>query len=241
MDIGKAFSFVGDDPRWVNKILIGGGLVFAGILTSITVVGGLVLFAIVFGYCLQLTRNVIAGERQPLPEWADWGRLMGDGFKSIAVSLALGVPILLIYLLFGIPSAVLNAASETGTSDAGMVVLGIGVCLALPLALITTLISPIAIGRLAATGSIGQALKLGGILTTLRANFVTYLLVLLIGIVAGFISNLGLLACGIGLPFTAFYAYLVNYHLYGQAHRQTQGAQPGYGQPQQSYPQSSPF
>ena len=26
LDIGKAFTFVTDDPKWVTKVLIGGGL-----------------------------------------------------------------------------------------------------------------------------------------------------------------------------------------------------------------------
>ena len=67
MDIGKAFTFVGEDPKWVTKVLIGGGMLLFAIVLSITVIGGILVAAIVFGYLVQLTRNVIAGERTPLP------------------------------------------------------------------------------------------------------------------------------------------------------------------------------
>lgn len=241
MDIGKAFSFVTDDPKWVTKVLIGGGLILAGYLAIFTVIGWLFVFAIVFGYLVHLTRNVIAGEGQPLPEWANWGNLMVDGFKSFVVTLVLSLPLILVYLIFFIPAAVLNGTSDTGSSGAGAALSVIGSCVALPLALLVSLVSPIGIARYATTGNIGRALNIGAIVATLRANFVTYLLVLLMGIVTGFVSGLGVLACFIGLPFTAFYAQLVNYHLYGQAYHKAEGALPSYGQPQQPYPQSSPF
>lgn len=241
MDIGKAFSFVGDDPRWVNKILIGGGLVFAGYLASITVIGGIVIFAILLGYYLQLVRNVIDNQPRPLPEWENWGELLSDGLKSFVVILALSLPILLVLLVTYLPGVVLSATSETGTSGVGSGLILLGACLLLPLSLLLALVQPIAIGRYAMTRNIGQALNLGAIFATLRANFVTYLTVMLLSIATGFVGGLGLLACGLGLPFTLFYAQLVNYHLYGQAHRQTQGALPGYGQPQPPYPRASPF
>ncbi len=72
MDIGRAFTFVGDDPKWVQKLLIGGGLFLLGYLTSIILIG-IPIFLIVLGYLVQVTRNVIGGQDRPLPEWNDWG------------------------------------------------------------------------------------------------------------------------------------------------------------------------
>ena len=64
LDIGKAFTYVTEDPKWVSKVLIGGGLIIAGFLT---LVGWLFTLPVVGGYLILLLRNVIAGQPQPLP------------------------------------------------------------------------------------------------------------------------------------------------------------------------------
>jgi hypothetical protein len=240
-DIGKAFTFVTEDPRWVNKVLIGGGLIIAGILALVTIVGWLFVFAIVFGYLVQLTRNVIAGQERPLPEWANWGTLMSDGLKVFAVLIVLALPVIVVVLLFSVPGAVLNSLNSSGSTAAGNALGLIGTCLSIPLSILYYLLVPIAVGRYAATRSIGAALRLGDLFATLRNGLATYLIVLLLTLVANFVGELGILLCGIGLPFTLFYSYLVMYHIYGQAYRKTQGAQPGFGQPQPAYPQSFPY
>lgn len=63
---------------------------------------------------------------------------------------------------------------------------------------------------------------------------------LLTFVVTQLIGLLGLIACGIGLPFTLFYALLVDHHLYGQAYRKAHGALPEYNQPQQPFPPALP-
>ena len=66
----------------------------------------------------------------------------------------------------------------------------------------------------------------------MRQNIGTYIVIALISsIVGSILAGIGLIACLIGVFFTAFYSSLVTYHLYGQAYRNTQGAPTGYGQP----------
>ncbi len=240
MDIGRAFTFVGEDPKWVQKLLIGGGLFLLGYLTSIILIG-IPISLIVFGYLVQVTRNVIAGQERPLPEWNDWGGLLRDGFKWWVATLVLFLPLILIALVVLLPGIIVSA-SETGGSDTGALLLGLGYCLLFPLILVYQLLTPVMTGRYATTGSIGQAVRPGSLFALLRANLGGYLIILLLTLfVTSFVSLLGFLACGIGLPFTVFYAYLVNHHLYGQAYRKAQGSLPAYGQPQQPYPPSPSF
>lgn len=111
MDIGKAFTFIGDDPKWGMKLLIGGGLIVLGYLALLTIVGWLFVFAIVLGYLVQLTRNVIVGEHQPLPEWAGWGTLMRDGFKAMTVSFVVLLPIVVLSLPLIIAGVALSTAA----------------------------------------------------------------------------------------------------------------------------------
>jgi len=242
MDIGKAFTFVGEDPKWAVKLAIGGGLVIATGLLFFTLVGWLFPLAIILGYLTQVTRNVIAGEQRGLPEWENWGLLMSDGFKALGVVLILALPLLLVSLFTTVPGAVLNAASGGEGSGVGTGLSLLGACLLLPLGVLYSLLTPIALARYAATRNVGASVRFGELFSILRGNFVNYLLIfLLTGFVTGTIAQLGVIACFIGVFFTIFYAYLVNHHLYGQAYARAVGTQPGLAQPPQPYQQSFPY
>jgi hypothetical protein len=235
LDIGKSFTFVTEDPRWVSKVLIGGGLTLAMSLGfALFVIPGLLVFAIISGYLLALTRNVINGNPQPLPEWDDFGAKMRDGFKALVVGLVYGLPIVLIVLIFFVPFMLSAFTNNDGAMAAGFGFLSLGICLGTFAGILSYVVLPIGMGRLAASnGDIGTALRVGEVFATLRQNIGMYLIVALLSyFVVGFIASLGLIACGIGVLFTTFYAQLTQYHLYGQAHRQTQGLmQPAYGSP----------
>ena len=237
MDIGKAFTFVGDDPQWVNKVLIGGGLVLAGTVLSVTLIGGIIVFAIVYGYMMQLTRNVVEGRRQPLPEWDNWGVLMRDGLKYTAVNLIVTLPVLVLFMLLFIPGIALSSNQESGAVALGTGLMIGAYCLLLPLLLLASLFAPVIYTRLALAGSIGESLRLREVFATVRANFTDYLIVLLIGsFVVGLIAQLGLIACLVGVFFTTFYALLINHHLHGQVYRKAQGLPPGVAPPPPAYP-----
>ena len=243
MDIGRAFTFVGEDPKWVTKVLIGGGLLLLAIVLGITVIGAILIGAIVFGYLVQLTRNVIAGERLPLPEWTNFGELLVDGLKAWVVSFVLALPLIVVNSVVWVPAIIVAAAG--GDSDAGAAIGGllslVGGCLGFLLGIAYALMLPVAIGRYAVTRSIAEGLRLGAIFATVRANIGTYLIVLLMIFAASLIGQLGILLCFIGLPFTLFYAQVVQYHLYGQAHVKAHGSMPGMGQPQAAFPPPYPY
>ncbi len=242
MDIAKSFTFVGDDPKWVNKLLIGGGLFLAGALLSVTVIGGIVIFALIYGYLLHLTRNVIEGRLQPLPEWDNWGQLLRDGLKHALVYLIAALPLILLGLALLLPGIILSTSNDTDVAALGGVAQLGAYCVILPLSLLLAFLMPVAYARLAVTGSIREAVRPREILATLRANLTNYLIVfLLASFAASAVAYLGVIACVVGIFFTSFYALLVTYHLYGQAYRQVQGLQPGIGQPQPPYPPSPSY
>lgn len=235
LDIGKAFTFVTEDPNWTTKVLIGGGLTFAMVLGfALFVIPGLLVLAIISGYLYALCRNVINGHPQPLPEWDDFGTKMSDGFKSIVVSLVYGLPVVLIVLFFFVPFLFSIFTNNEGAIAAGVGFLMLGICLSVFASILSYIVLPIGVGRLAASnGSIGSALQVGEVFSTLRQNVGTYLVVALLAyFVVGFIASIGAIACGIGALFTGFYAQLMQYHLYGQAYRSAQGVQQAsYGNP----------
>jgi hypothetical protein len=230
MDIGRAFTFIREDPRGADKLVIGVLLAFGVALSIVTVIGWLIPLAIIYGYFVRLTRNVIAGEEYPLPEWEDWGGLLRDGIGAYLPQFLLGLALVPAALLLLLPGILLTAADATTTRGIGIALLAIAVALA----------QPLIVGHYAATGSVGAALRVGDLAAMLRANLVTYLIVALLGIVTNTISGLGILACGIGLPFTMFYAAMVNHHLYGQAYLRARGASSVESAPAHLAPQPFP-
>src|SRR4051812_47039323 len=129
MEIGKSFTFVFNDPRWVTKLLIGSGIALLGTLLFVTIIGGLLAFAPLFGYLLRLTHNVVADETQPLPEWEDWGGLFCEGLKYFAVVYGLVLPLVAIGLVLLIPGIALATSENTAFTGVGIVLSGGGYCL----------------------------------------------------------------------------------------------------------------
>jgi len=239
LDIGKAFTFPMEDQKWVAKLAIGGGLILAGI---ITIVGWLFTFPVVFGYLAMLTRNVINGNPQPLPEWDNWGERWIEGVKMFVVGLVYSLPVIILRVVLTVPGAILANSSNNGVAATGGVLNLAGGCLSFILQLAVAVVLPAALARFAVSGSIGDGLKFAEVFATVRQNIGMYVVVALMStFVAGFIGGIGVIACFVGAAFTSFYAYLMTFHLYGQAHRNTQGAPIGYGQQPPMYGEPRPF
>jgi hypothetical protein len=240
LDIGKAFTFVTDDPKWLTKVLIGGGLFIATLVLLFTVIGWIFVAAIIAGYLIQLARNVINGEAQVLPEWDNWGVKMTDGFKVIVIGIVYALPTFLIYLLFvlifTVPSVIMGSSNNSGVQSSGAVLNLIGSCLGFFLEFVLTFalatILPVAIARYATTNNLTSAFQFGEVFGILRQNIGMYIIVaLLTAIVLQLVAGIGLIACFVGVFFTGFYAELVAFHLYGQAYRAAQGPNMSFGTP----------
>src|SRR5947209_4348294 len=113
-DFLKPLTFVFDDPRWIQKVLIGGLFIIA----SFILIG--VFF--IFGYMARLARNVIRGDQYPLPEWDDLGEYFSEGVKLFVVGLIYAIPIAIVTVILVVPMAIMgnNSDNETVRSMAGM-------------------------------------------------------------------------------------------------------------------------
>jgi len=209
VDAGRAFGYVFEDPRWVTKLVIG------AVMVLIPIVGWLVLY----GYALRIIRNVVAGDERPLPEWEDFGGLLGLGFAGFVVSVVWSVPA---WLLASFAGAVGRSSTLASLCLD---------CLVIPVALLVGFVAPAAVARTATTGSINAGLEFGPIVALVRDHATDYLLVVVLSIAASIIAGLGVLACVVGALFTYAYAVLVLAHLYGQAYRRATGEEPALAQP----------
>ncbi|GAB4488129.1 MAG: DUF4013 domain-containing protein [Anaerolineales bacterium] len=215
MNFGRAFTFVFEDPDWLKKVAI------AGLVSLIPVVGSIA----VLGWALEITRRVIHGEAETLPEWSDFGGFIGKGFQALVVGLGYALPLILLFVcgmsIAFIP-AMLSGNGQNADAAGGLtaLVMFCTYCLAAIFGIGIGVVIPAAYGKLADTGELGAAFRFGEVFGLVRAAPGPFLMVLLGGIVAnGFIAPLGSVACGIGLLFTAAYAMLVMGHLYGQAYK----------------------
>lgn len=212
-DFVAPFTYVFEDPRWIQKILIGGLFQLAAVL--------LIGVFFVLGYMARTTRNVVARMQYPLPEWDDLGGFFVEGAKLFVVGLIYAIPIVVIVCAMFIPVffvAVLGQGNETANNFAGIIPGCFG-CLIAPFSLAMAVWLPGALLMTIMTGEIGAAFEFGRIWNFIKGNLANYLLAVVVSLVARFAAQLGVMLFCIGVFFTAFWSVIVTAHAFAQAWR----------------------
>jgi len=225
MDIGKAFTFVFEDENWIIKLLLAAAILLLGLVFSwVLLIPLLVAGFFICGYMVEITRRVIQGNPEELPEWDDWGKLFGDGLKVWVVGVVYALPIIVVGLCLGAVSGLLADSSE-GLSVFVSLVLS---CFNILWAILISIVLPAAIASYADTDDLGAAFRFGDIFALVSNNLSTYLITFVMSWVASLVGSLGALVCGIGWLVTGPYGLFVTGHLYGQAYLEATGqaAQP---------------
>jgi hypothetical protein len=204
-DLGRSFTFVFQDPRWLEKVVVGGLFYIA----SIFIIGWFFLL----GYMARIVRHVVEGRDQELPEWNDLGSMFVDGLKLFLVGFLWYVPLILLIIPVIVAAIVLEQA---GGGEVGGLVSGCMMMLIVPLALIITFVLPAALLRTAVYGTVEAGLKVGSVFGFVKANFVNFLLAFVVYLAASFIGQFGVIIFCFGVFFTAFWGMAVAAHAYGQ-------------------------
>lgn len=223
MNIGKSFSFVFEDPRWVTKVGIGTlVLILSSLLSSILV--GILGYFIIAGYGLEVLRNVRKGELYPMPEWRDrWGEWLVLGVKVAIAVLVWSLPAIVIALPMGFGFAMLGG-SDSAVAIGGVLAAGFG-CLMLLWSIVVLLVTPAIYIRLAETEDLSDAFRFGEILSFTREHFGEVVIAVIMVFVANLIlvtvgSIVGLILCLVGLlitlPAVQFIGTMIQSHLFGQ-------------------------
>jgi hypothetical protein len=210
-DFAKPFTYVFEDPRWMQKILIG-GLFY---LASIFIIG---LF-FVMGYMARVVRNVIAGVERPLPEWEDVGSFLGDGLRLVGVAAVYILPFIVVTVMVMVPLGFLGALENDGLSALGSGLTGCVACLMFPLSLLVMFFLPGSLLFAAAEQRFSAGFEFGRIWPFIKANFANYLLAVVVYLIARFVGGLGVFLLCVGVIFTAFWAFLITAHAFGQVYR----------------------
>lgn len=210
-DFGRPFTYVFDDPRWLNKVLIGGLFYMAALL--------LVGIFFVGGYLARVVRNIVAGVETPLPEWDDIGGYFSEGLRLFAVGIVYALPLMLVYGVMVGGGALLGASGSEGMRQVSAGMMSCGGCLALPLGLVLYIFLPAAMLFTIVDQRFGAAFEFGRIWSFIRANAVNYLLAIVVYLIAAFAAQFGIILLCVGLFFTSFWCLLVAAHAFGQTYR----------------------
>jgi hypothetical protein len=222
MDIGKAFTFVFEDKDWVVKVLIGIGIMAAGLVLSWLIIPAILAALLLSGYSLEITRRVIRGDVEELPAWEDWGQLLIDGLQVVVIGVVYALPMIVLSACVGAPLQWMTEGSEAASAFFGFAV----GCLNFLWAIVMSLVLPAAIAKFAAEGELASAFHFGDVFALVRDNLATYLITAVMVWATGIMAFVGVVFCIIGVFFTAVYAQLVNGHLYGQAYLEAAGPNP---------------
>jgi hypothetical protein len=210
-DFGKPFTYVFEDPAWLQKILIGGLFYLAGIV----IVGWFFLF----GYVARTARNVINGVAHPLPEWENLGDYFAEGLRLFGVALVYILPFFLLAVSVMIPAGLLGATDNEPMQMIGSGLAGCLPCLLVPLSLLVMFFMPASLLFAAVEQRFGAAFEFGRIWPFIKGNIGNYLLAVVIYLVARFLVGFGVLLLCIGVIFTGFWSFLITAHAFAQVYR----------------------
>lgn len=214
MNYSEALSFTFQDKDWAKKTAIGGFCLFIAVFSGILFFIG--FFAI--GYYLGVLRNVIHGAEKTLPEWENnWGKFFADGL--------MGAIIILINVLVigGVCAAIIVAlAISSELADYEMVLGIIFTSIATAICLVVTI--NLCFIQFAKTNDFAAAFRFSEAVDLLKNDFANFLtIVIFVSILNAILFLAGL---GIFSPFTNFWGYMVQAHLFGQYAKKSRMAAP---------------
>jgi hypothetical protein len=192
-NLRKVFTYPFEDPKWIEKFLIGCLLMVVSFLLLPTF--------IICGYSAEIIRTVIQGAELSLPEWDQWDKKLADGLKLFVIGLVYMLPLALFFiiayaLLFagGIGLEFLEYGREPlpsiwiittflGTAG-GLILFGIGMVIALA----TGVVMPAVICHVIATDDLSAAFRFREWWDIFRANLSGFVIsyLLMTGLIIGF-------------------------------------------------------
>lgn len=210
-DFAKPFSYVFDDPLWMQKILIGGLFQLAGIF--------FIGWFFVAGYAARVARNIVAGHERPLPDWEDLGSFFNEGLRLVGIVIVYILPLFVLVMAIMIPAAVFGSVDNEGLRTLGSLLSGCVSCLFVPVVFAVTFFLPGALLFAAMEQRFNAAFDFRRIWPFIKMNIGNYLLAIVVYLIARFIGSFGFILLCIGVFFTMFWSILITVHGFAQVYR----------------------
>lgn len=128
MNVIRAFTYAFDDPDWFNKLAVTAIVTALSIAFSPLLIG-VVGWAVLFGYMVELVRNVRLGSRYPMPRWDDFNRFLSSGANVAAA-----------VIVYSLPNLFLSCVSSVLVQNMGSGLIGSTLVLALSCCLFPVLL-----------------------------------------------------------------------------------------------------
>lgn len=177
----------------------------------------------VYGYLARLVRNVIAGVANPLPEWDDLGEYFSEGLRLFCVALVYSLPLIVLMMVFMIPSIIAQSADNDSLRDIGGGMAACIWCLIFPLSLAMALWLPGAMMFAVVERRFGAAFEFGQIAAFIKANIGNYLLAFVVWLVVRMIVPFGMILLCVGILFTMFWSFVVAAYAFASVWRLAPG------------------
>jgi hypothetical protein len=234
-NLHEVFSYPFQDPKWLEKFLVGSLLFLASILFLPTF--------LLYGYLAEVMRMAIEGKELALPAWDNWEKKFTDGAKLFIVGLIASSPFIILFILgylfmfAGVVGTDLVDFSSDVTSPfwailpmlgsfGGLALFGLSTILGLIVGLLVSVI----IAHVVATDDLSAAFRIKEWWEIFKANtsgfIITYLLVFGLMTAVNIVSQIlymTIIGCCI-VPFllfpAMFYIMIMISVLFGQAYKE---------------------
>lgn len=210
-DFAKPFTFVFDDPEWLQRILIGGLFYIAGFL----IVG----WFFILGYVARLARNVIAGLDRPLPDWENLGDYFNEGLRLFGVILVYMLPMVFLAMLMMMSAVISDSVDNEAARGLSGLMASCITCLFVPAIFAMILFLPGSLLFAAVERRFGAAFDFQRIWAFIRQNVGNYVLAILVYLIARMVGGVGIFLLCIGVVFTGFWSFLITTHGFAQVYR----------------------
>jgi Protein of unknown function (DUF4013) len=207
IDIGRSVTYPFEDQQWVTKV---GILMVLGLIPGLNVI-------MWSGYALTVARNVMRGERLPLPDWAEWSDIAVRGLLSIAAAFIYYIPLLLVSCCLGIGLPLITGRDNSALSLVVQCCLGV---VSLIYGIAANLLLNVGHVRFVQTDQFNVYMDFARRIEDLRTNtnlFVTLFIYLtLIGIIGAFVAVILAITC-VGPFVISTLAFLASGYVMGLA------------------------
>ncbi len=245
MDIGKAMSFIREDPRWKDKFFPG------AVINSVFVAN----FA-AWGYMLETLLNVAGGQELPMAEWTNFSGNWLRGFYLFLIRLIYNIVTVLLFCCGGVMfflyfSATLGLGFQRETQQLATtlgvlmpILLFCASCLFVLYAIALWILEPAIVIQYATTGQVGSAFRFSEMFRMMTSNLgnyaiavivpwiipvlvmipvaCIYFILTIIPVIGVFFAICLNVLIGVGAILFFFYLEMVRAHLYGQLLRGAQ-------------------
>ncbi|MEM9191763.1 MAG: DUF4013 domain-containing protein [Myxococcota bacterium] len=203
MEYLRGYRVIRNDPDWMSKLGLGSLLLFSQVFIPII---GPIVFT---GWVALIMRRAVRGEIDQLPrldfDFSYLGKLLGPGFKGFIVQFLWQLPLVFLFFALYMGAIVVSviamneSPSPEETSKTIMVIIALVMILVTPVSIVLAIPGQVAAMRAELTDELNAGLQFGDVLKFTKANFGVLLKgVLILSIVNGFLTLLGLLFCYVG-------------------------------------------